>query len=161
MNKRDVFISGLTIALVLVLVLTVQATALPPQALSDQAVPIRILSVQADTDAPAAAEASDYAQRHPEVLRPENLVDLSDYYQRHPNAAVTATSTDGASDWFERHPEAIRRMGSPDLSDYYLRHPTAPQPARVSGADDYALRHLELLRRGNQVDFDGLRLDPS
>ena len=50
-------------------------------------------------------EASDYFQRHPEVIRPEQAVDLTDYFQRHLNRTITVGGA--ASDWHERHPEAL------------------------------------------------------
>ena len=53
----------------------------------------------------AGGEASDYFQRHPEVIRPEQAVDLTDYFQRHLNRTTTAEAA--ASDWHERHPEAL------------------------------------------------------
>ncbi len=101
------------------------------------------------SDAPQPM-ASDWFERHPELVRGAQAMDLSDYYLRHPGSNVSVQGA--ASDWFERHPEVMNAANAVDLSDYFQRHPTA-LILSDAGATDYFQRHPDSLRPGNVVDL--------
>ena len=122
----------------------------------------------------AITGASDFIERHPELLKPGNTVDLTDYAARHPAVAVersfpgkemddrvaTTVGIDGrfagkakddvvarasdASDWFERHQNMLNAAVAAEFSN------------------DYAQRHPETLKPGNAVDLsDWFQRHPS
>ena len=72
---------------------------------------------------PVTGAAGDYIERHPEMLRPGNAIDLSDYYQRHPTYKIAKPAD--VTDYFLRHPEMLRTSSAVDLSDWFLRHSLA------------------------------------
>jgi hypothetical protein len=77
--------------------------------------------------APNSVEASDYFQRHPNVVIPvtggEVAVDLSDYYQRHPTALNLGSTVD-TTDYVQRHANSFKPANTVDLSDWVQRHPS-------------------------------------
>lgn len=99
-----------------------------------------------------AQGASDWFQRHPEVLSATGTGDQSDYFLRHRGSTVPVNS--GASDWFERHPEVLRSAQPIDRSDYALRHPELLKSVAPASMDDYFLRHPGSAAAQNTTGMD-------
>jgi uncharacterized protein YbdZ (MbtH family) len=78
---------------------------------------------------------SDWIERHPTVVRPENYYFGSDWIERHPVAARPVNYYIG-SDWIERHPTVVRPANYYIGSDWIERHPQDPY-----AGSDYIERH--------------------
>ena len=102
----------------------------PPRPVMVSAVDNTLLSDYHERqDALKVAEAADFYQRHPDwasiqqaVIPVTSSSEASDYFQRHTELIVPAGGAVDVTDYFLRHPERNAPTDTIDLSDYFLRH---------------------------------------